>query len=115
MSKVHKESLKRRNILRGGEEIKEVMGEKQLFTRHLGVHFLPSDDAKAAFFVPGRLGSSVIRNKAKRRMREIYRKSRGEFPKGRMIFRLKVVAGWDELRGDFTYAARKMRARVNNV
>ncbi len=109
MNLVHKESLKRRNILRGAGEIKEMLGVKPFYTRYLSVHLAPGDDAKAAFFVPGRLGSSVQRNKAKRRMREIYRKSREEFPKGRMIFRLKKEACWEELKGDFAYVAARLR------
>jgi ribonuclease P protein component len=106
---VQKPSLKRRDILRGAVEIKEVLGARPFYTKKLCVHFMPGNDAKVAFFVPGRLGTAVVRNKAKRRMREIYRKSREAFPKGRTIFRLKETAVWEELLGDFAYAARKLR------
>jgi ribonuclease P protein component len=108
LKKVHQETLKRHEIIRGEKETRELLGVKPLKTRFLWVHFMPGDHVKVAFYVPKRIGSAVLRNGLRRRMREIYRRNKQGFPAASTIFRLKEKSGWEELCKDFKRAAKIM-------
>lgn len=103
--------LKRKNIVRGRSAIKSCLAHKPLYTRYLTCHYHQTQDSKAAFFVPKRVGKAVRRNLARRRMRELYRLSRDRIPAGSVIFRLRKDADWEELRRDFSIAVDKIARR----
>ena len=75
------------------------------------VHFRKAPLRRAGFFVAKRIGKAVERNLAKRRMREIYRQMKDDFPQGEIIFRIKKQAGWDELYKDFESCAQRLARR----
>jgi ribonuclease P protein component len=73
-----------------------------------------SERPRAAFVVPKRYGPAVLRNRQKRRLRELYRQNRERFPAGQdVVLYLKsprmprgaapeppAPAGWQDLRRD---------------
>jgi ribonuclease P protein component len=84
--------------------------------RFVTLFLLPSERPKAAFVVPKRYGKAVLRNKQKRRLRELYRTWSGRTGTGKdLVIYLKPgrkkrqaptaenrtrIADWAELKDD---------------
>jgi len=102
------QSLPRRDILRRRADIIATLAIKPVRNGALSTFFLPTQSRRAAFFVPKRIGNAAVRNKHKRRMREIYRRMRERFPQGGIIFRLRHPAEFNGLCRDFERTAAKL-------
>ena len=75
------ESLPRARIIRRRTVFDATRNKgRRVSNRYLALNFLPSEAVKTgetgtvAFLTPKRLGTAVVRNKLRRRMREIYRR-----------------------------------------
>jgi ribonuclease P protein component len=86
--------------------------------RHLQVFFLPDSRAvRLGLSVPKRLGSAVQRNRARRRLREIFRRNRGAFGSrgGRLVVNVRpsaVGASFEELSADFLSSVGRAQTRT---
>ena len=106
-----RKTLSRGEILKGRTLIREVLSVRPEYFASFMVHFRKAPRRRAGFFVAKKLGNAVERNLAKRRMREIYRQMKDDFPQGEIIFRIKKQAGWDELCKDFESCAQRLARR----
>jgi len=77
----HAESLPRARIIRRRTVFDATRNKgRRVSNRYLALNFLPHDAVKSgetgtvAFLTPKRLGTAPVRNKLRRRMREIYRR-----------------------------------------
>ena len=68
--------------------------------------------AKAGIITSKRVGGAVVRNKVRRRIRELIRASRPEFPSGALVVVIAKPAGanasFEELRGEWLLLARRL-------
>ncbi len=61
------------------------------------------EDVAFGFSLPRKLGGSVVRNRARRRMKEAVRRREGEFPAGRYLFAARhqiLRSGFHEIEED---------------
>ena len=99
--------LKRKKLFRqlfeSGERIHGSIG--QLIS-------IPSDNKKVAFVVGKRVGSSVMRNLLKRRMREFYRNHKDLFPENRVIvlqlFQQDTIPDYHSIKSEFLKLCQKL-------
>jgi ribonuclease P protein component len=84
------ETLPRKLILKRKLEIREIF-ERGSFEkkRFVFIYTLDSEENKVGFFVNKKVGNAVARNKAKRWLREIYRKNKTHFDGKKTIFYIK--------------------------
>ncbi|MCK4334437.1 ribonuclease P protein component [candidate division WOR-3 bacterium] len=109
MNTVRSENLPRSEILRGDRNIRAVLAAPPVSSGALMAHFIEEPRRRVAFFVPRTIGKAVVRNRCKRRMREIYRRMKRKFPEGKIIFRLKNEVNQVELGRSFSLCAQKLR------
>jgi len=68
--------------------------------------------ARAGVITSKRVGGAVVRNKIRRRLRELIRVSRPEFPAGALIVAIakpsSANASFEELRGEWLLLARRL-------
>ncbi|MFA7234128.1 MAG: ribonuclease P protein component [Terrimicrobiaceae bacterium] len=68
--------------------------------------------AKAGIIASRRVGGAVARNKVRRRLRELIRVSRPDFPVGTLIVAIakpaSAIASFEELRGEWLLLARRL-------
>ncbi|MEI8312154.1 MAG: ribonuclease P protein component [Verrucomicrobiota bacterium] len=68
--------------------------------------------AKAGIITSKRVGGAVVRNKIRRRLRELIRGSRPDFPAGSLIVAVakpaSASASFEELRGEWLLLARRL-------
>jgi ribonuclease P protein component len=68
--------------------------------------------AKAGIITSRRVGGAVVRNKVRRRLRELIRASRPDFPDGALIVAIAkpscASASFEELRGEWLLLARRL-------
>lgn len=76
----------------------------------------PLEHSRAAFVAGRKVGGAVVRNKAKRRMRDLFRRNKSLLPGSMdMIFIAKTSiasASWEEIREDFLAMAGFLRKRA---
>ena len=92
MVQEHSETFPKEARIRKRREYLEVMGQGRKFVTHRLVFFCTawdSRDARLGVTVSRRVGNAVVRNRVKRRIREIFRRRRTLLPEG---LRLVVVA-----------------------
>ena len=80
-----KEGIKKIERLRKRSEFKKILKEaKKIKTEILSIYWSGNIDNKSRFAIVAsrKLGKAVLRNKIKRKIREIYRKNKGIFHKG---------------------------------
>jgi len=76
--------------------------------------FCPTDDgiARVGIITSKRVGGAVVRNKVRRRLRELVRHSRAHFPQGSLIVVIAkpaaAAASFEELRGEWLLLARRL-------
>jgi len=70
------------------------------------------DAAKIGIITSKRVGGAVVRNKIRRRLRELIRVSRQNFPPGALIVAIakpaSATAPFEELRGEWLLLARRL-------
>jgi len=70
------------------------------------------EPAKAGIITSKRVGGAVVRNKVRRRLRELIRASRPDFPPGAWIVAIakpaSATASFEELRGEWLLLARRL-------
>ena len=68
--------------------------------------------AKAGVITSKRVGGAVVRNKIRRRLRELIRVSRADFPAGSLIVVIakpaSATASFEDLRGEWLLLARRL-------
>ncbi|MFA7343666.1 MAG: ribonuclease P protein component [Terrimicrobiaceae bacterium] len=68
--------------------------------------------AKAGIITSKRVGGAVVRNKVRRRLRELIRVSRPDFPDGALVVAIakpaSASASFEELRGEWLLLARRL-------
>jgi len=68
--------------------------------------------AKAGIITSKRVGGAVVRNKVRRRLRELIRFSRPDFPDGALVVAVakpaSADASFEELRGEWLLLARRL-------
>ncbi len=80
------QKLPRKCILKKNNVFREVIEKgKSWRGKLIKVFYIESDTASVGFSVPKKLGNAVFRNRAKRLMREVYRKHRYELQPCRMV------------------------------
>jgi ribonuclease P protein component len=71
-----------------------------------------SAPTKAGIITSKRVGGAVIRNKIRRRLRELIRLTRPDFPAGSLIVAIakpaSATASFEELRGEWLLLARRL-------
>jgi len=77
--------------------------------------FCPPEEsgcARAGIITSKRVGGAVVRNKVRRRLRELIRASRGGFPAGGLIVVIAkpgaAAASFEELRAEWLLLARRL-------
>ncbi|MEO0250046.1 MAG: ribonuclease P protein component [candidate division WOR-3 bacterium] len=83
-------------------EIRRVIKGRKKETRWATVFFLPQPETRAGFSARKALGNAVVRNRAKRRLREFFRQNREGLPRGWYLFVAKAEAA----EGDFSEMCR---------
>jgi len=72
----------------------------------------PEGIAKTGIITSKRVGGAVVRNKVRRRLRELVRHSRAHFPAGSLIVAIAkpaaAAASFEELRGEWLLLARRL-------
>ncbi|MCX6969824.1 MAG: ribonuclease P protein component [Verrucomicrobia bacterium] len=68
--------------------------------------------AKAGIITSKRVGGAVVRNKVRRRLRELIRASRPDFPAGALVVAIakpaSASASFEELKGEWLLLARRL-------
>lgn len=78
--------LPKREIIRKQETFREILETgKRWHEKHMTIVYLSFSERRIGFAVSKRLGNAVVRNRMKRRMREIYRHHRDEIGDVEMI------------------------------
>jgi ribonuclease P protein component len=81
------EGLPKSEILRSNQEFNEVLRSGMWFhCRWFTIYYKEGPERKVGFAVSKKIKGIVSRNAAKRRLRELYRRNRGHFPGGRLVF-----------------------------
>jgi ribonuclease P protein component len=78
-------SLRRREILRRKQDIEQVLFRgRRLKDGPVGLYYTPGPAGArlVAFITAGKFRTNVLRNRTKRRLREIYRTDKDRFPLG---------------------------------
>ena len=92
-----------RQLFSSGKRIKGSIGQ---------LIYLPNDSKKVAFVVGKRVGSSVTRNKLKRRMREVYRHHKNAVPGGIMVlfqlFQQNNIPDYQAIESEFLKLCSKL-------
>jgi len=94
------ESLPKNEILKSNNDFKKVIySGRRIDKRFISVYYLKASPParKVGFIVAKRIGKAHIRNKIKRRMREIYRKNRYRMADG-AYFILRAKKGIDAVK-----------------
>lgn len=96
-------ALERQERLKGSSGIALILRNgKKLHGRCLGLYFNPSESPAYAVLVKKKIGTAVQRNKAKRWIREIYRKE-----KHNILFPFELLFVIDKQFTDLDFAAIK--------
>lgn len=111
MHPIAKQSLARKDVIRGRDPILKVLADPSVETKYLVTHFHKSERRRVGFFVSRHIGKSTARNLHKRRMREIYRRNQDLFPTGEIIFRLRKASLFNLLHEDFIKVGNKLARR----
>jgi ribonuclease P protein component len=113
------ESLSFRARLRKKEDISAVYSRGlRCRGRYFHIVYLPGplEHSRAAFVAARKVGGAVVRNKAKRRMRSLFRRNKNLLPAATdMVFVAKTSmasASWREIHADFLAMAGFMRKRA---
>jgi|UniRef100_A0A7V3PT23 ribonuclease P protein component len=80
-------TLKRLEIVRYRREVRAIIGSGQrVDTKFFSLKYLPSNNRliprRIAFHLNSKIRGAVIRNRLKRRLREIFRQNKNWFPEG---------------------------------
>ncbi|MCD6087226.1 MAG: ribonuclease P protein component [Candidatus Hydrothermae bacterium] len=115
---MRKEGLPRREILKRGKDFNHILREG-LWEKgdYFVIYYRWADGKRAGFAASRKIDTKVKRNRAKRLMREIYRKNRDLLPNGHYVFMaLPSILGadFDELLRSFEVIAEKIRKRRKN-
>jgi len=115
---LRKEGLPRREILKRGKDFNHILREG-LWEKgeYFVIYYTWADDRKAGFAASRKIDTKVKRNRAKRLMREIYRKNRDLLPEGHYVFMaLPQIfdADFEELIRSFESLAERIRKRKEN-
>ncbi len=82
-----KEGLPRSEILKKGEVINLVLREGEwVGCRYFAIYFLKANERKVAFAASKKIRIKAKKNRAKRLMRELYRKNKEAFPVAYYVF-----------------------------
>jgi len=92
-------------------EIRRVMGGRKKETRWATVFFLPQQETRAGFSARKTLGNAVLRNRARRRLREFFRQNRNALPTGWYLF----IAKEESVRGDFSEMCRGLTEELSQL
>lgn len=85
-----RQTLKKKEIIRGHRSFEVILQEGKKFKgKVITVFFIETGEKKVGFLVSRRYKKAVQRNKIKRRMREVYRKTKDFFPSGHFLFYAK--------------------------
>ncbi len=112
------QSLPRAIRVRQGAEIRNILKNGRRFTgEHLTLICLMTPEAsgaaRAGFLSPRRIGAATARNRARRRLRELYRTHRAAFRTPSQILLMgrpsTATASFEALQADFLRLSRKAR------
>jgi ribonuclease P protein component len=82
------------------------------FLRLAGLRLGTGDPTKIGIITSKRVGGAVVRNKVRRRLRELIRFSRPEFPAGMLVVAIAkpacAAASFEELSGEWLLLARRL-------
>jgi ribonuclease P protein component len=112
-------SLSKREILRRKEDFNEIFRKgRWIGGKFIVIYYLCSEDRKIGFTVPKKVPNKVLKNRIKRKLRELYRTQKDLFPpKGHMILhgQLTVIdASYDDLLIDLKSVLMKLKKIVRN-
>jgi len=113
-------SLKRQEIVRQRRDIAAVMGrgkraDSGLFSLHYREREQPVPRSRIAFLLNSKIRGAVVRNRLKRRLREIFRRNKKWFPPN-FDYIIQVKSGAEEL--DFKQLwdqIRTLSERIKNA
>ena len=102
--------------LREGREFSQVREGGRVVQGRLlrlaGLRLGTADPTKIGIITSKRVGGAVVRNKVRRRLRELIRFSRPEFPAGMLVVAIAkpacAASSFEELRGEWLLLARRL-------
>ena len=114
---VKKETLRKREILRGYGAVQEVLEKGRKFSgKFVNVFYLPDREKRVAFIAARRYRKAVQRNRIKRLLRENYRKNKELFPNGKWILYGKFfepLPSYHDIRQDLIETVNRVRVEIN--
>ena len=88
------QKLPKECIMKKNDAFREVIEKGRVWRgKWITIFFMKSDKAAVGFSVPKKFGKAVARNRAKRLMREVYRKNRHVLSSHRMVWIPKEDGG----------------------
>ena len=107
--------LQKKEILRKRSDIQRCFNNGIYWQgKHLRIIYMKAKERKAGFIVAKRLGKSVLRNRVKRRLREIYRTHKYQLEGFHIIFSPQRAAAHSTLK-DFRLDLERFLATIKET
>ena len=115
-SALRSEGLPRDERIRNPQEFNRIIRSgRWVKGQWIAIYYLPAEDRKVGFGASKKIRKKPAKNRAKRRLRELYRTHKSLFPPGRFIFLALEGADrapWIALREDFLRTVQKAQTRL---
>lgn len=111
-------SFSKQNRIRKGRDYARLKRAGHVFKTKLFVfNFIESDKMRLGLIVTKKVGNSVVRNRIKRWIREVFRLEKGVFtqPLDIVIIPRQSNFGFNETKRDFLYFAEKNGEKFSNI
>lgn len=113
-----RKKLPKHEIVKSNDTFREIIQSGcRWHENHMTIYYKPSEFRQVGFAVSKRLGNAVVRNKAKRRMRELYRDRRQELGNMQIVMMAKKglhSAGFQTLKSEWDHFIRKANIEKPN-